>query len=45
VLNARAALWKEYLKLQELMVKVVAGHELYRCFMQIPGVGPVAALS
>ena len=27
------------------MVKLVAGHELCRRFMQIPGVGPIAALS
>lgn len=27
------------------MIKFVAGHELCRRFMQIPGVGPVAALS
>ncbi len=45
MLNARAALWKEYLKLHEMVVKFVAGHELCRCLMQIPGVGPVAALS
>lgn len=45
MLNARAALWKEYLKLHDLVVKFVAGHELCRRFMQIPGVGPVAALS
>jgi transposase len=30
MLNARAALWKEYLKLHELVVKFVAGHELCR---------------
>ena len=45
MLNARAALWKEYLKLHEMVVKFVAGHELCRRLMQIPGVGPVAALS
>jgi transposase len=45
MLNARAALWKEYLKLHELVIKFVAGHELCRRLMQIPGVGPVAALS
>ena len=45
MLNARAALWKEYLRLHELVVKLVANHELCRRFMQIPGVGPVAALS
>jgi len=45
MLNARAALWKQYLKLHEMVVKFVAGHELCRRLMQIPGVGPVAALS
>lgn len=45
MLNARAALWKEYCRLHDLVVKLVAGHELCRRFMQIPGVGPVAALS
>jgi transposase len=45
MLNARAALWKEYCRLHQLVVKFVAGHELCRRFMQIPGVGPVAALS
>ncbi|WP_315767132.1 IS110 family transposase [Bradyrhizobium sp. SZCCHNR2009] len=45
MLNARAALWKEYCRLHNLVVKLVAGHELCRRFMQIPGVGPIAALS
>lgn len=45
MLNARAALWKEYCRLHDLVVKLVAGHALCRRFMQIPGVGPVAALS
>ena len=45
MLNARAALWKEYCRLHDLVIKFVAGHELCRRFMQIPGVGPVAALS
>lgn len=45
MLNARAALWKEYCRLHDLVVKFVAGHELCRRFMQIPGVGPIAALS
>jgi transposase len=45
MLCARAALWKEYGRLHDLVVKFVAGHELCRRFMQIPGVGPVAALS
>jgi len=45
MLNARAALWKEYCRLHKLVVRLVAGHELCRRFMQIPGVGPIAALS
>jgi transposase len=45
MLSARAALWKEYCRLHDLVVKLVASHELCRRFMQIPGVGPVAALS
>lgn len=45
MLNARAALWKEYCRLHDLVVQLVAGHELCRRFMQIPGVGPIAALS
>jgi len=45
MLNARAALWKEYCRLHDLVVKLVASHELCRRFMQIPGVGPVTALS
>ncbi|MCK1657770.1 IS110 family transposase [Bradyrhizobium sp. 151] len=45
MLNARAALWKEYCRLHDLVVRLVAGHELCRRFMQIPGVGPIAALS
>jgi transposase len=30
---------KEYCRLHELVVKLVASHELCRRFMQIPGVG------
>ncbi len=45
MLNARAALWKEYCRLHDLVVRPVAGQALCRRFMQIPGVGPVAALS
>src|SRR6266851_4757495 len=41
VLIARAMLWKQYCRLHDLAVKFVAGHELCRRFMQIPGVGPV----
>jgi transposase len=44
MLRARAALWKEYLKLHGLVVRIVAADELCRRFMRIPGVGPVTAL-
>lgn len=45
MLTARAALWKEYCRLHELVVKFVAGDALARRFLDIPGVGPVTALS
>ena len=45
MLIARAALWKQYGKLHNLVVKFVARNELCRRFMAIPGVGPVTALS
>jgi transposase len=45
MLTARAALWKQYLKLHDLVVRIVAGHELCRRFMRIPGVGPITALT
>jgi transposase len=45
MLTARAALWKEYCRLHDLVVKMVARSELCRRFMAIPGVGPVTALS
>jgi transposase len=45
MLSARAALWKQYKRLHQLVVQFVARHELCRRFMAIPGVGPVAALS
>jgi transposase len=45
MLIARAMLWKQYCRLHDLVVKFVVGHELCRRFMQIPGVGPVTALS
>lgn len=45
MLTARAALWKEYCRLHDLVVKMVAQSELCRRFMAIPGVGPVTALS
>ena len=45
MLTARAALWKEYCRLHDLVVKMVAQSELCRRLMAIPGVGPVTALS
>lgn len=45
MLTARAMLWKQYCRLHDLVVRFVAGNELCRRFMQIPGVGPVTALS
>lgn len=44
MLSARAALWREYCRLHDLVVKMVARSELCRRFMTIPGVGPVTAL-
>lgn len=45
MLTARAALWKQYLKLHDLVLRWVAQDELCRRFMAIPGVGPVTALT
>ena len=45
MLMARAALWRQYLKLHNLVVRLVARDELCRRFMAIPGVGPVTALT
>lgn len=45
MLKARAALWKQYCRLHDLVVKFVARSELARRFMDIPGVGPVTALN
>ena len=45
MLIARAALWKQYCKLHDLVAKLVARNELCRRFMAILGVGPVTALS
>jgi transposase len=45
MLTARGALWRQYLKLHDLVVKLVARDELCRRFMAIPGVGPVTALT
>lgn len=45
MLAARAALWREYLPLHQLVVTQVTQDELCRRFMAIPGVGPVTALA
>ncbi len=45
MLTARAALWRQYLKLYKLAVGLVARDELCRRFMAIPGVGPVTAVT
>ncbi|PNU05995.1 IS110 family transposase [Novosphingobium guangzhouense] len=45
MLRARAALWAEYLILNKLVVQIAMRDELCRRFMEIPGVGPVTALS
>lgn len=45
MLRARAALWTEYLALNKLVVQLAMRDELCRRFMEIPGVGPVTALS
>lgn len=45
MLAARAALWREYCKLHDLVVRIVAQDELCRRFMAIPGVGPICALT
>ena len=45
MLRARAALWAEYVKLHRLVIQIVARDELCRRYLEIPGVGPVTALS
>jgi transposase len=45
MLSARAALWLEYTKLHALVIRWVSKHEVCRRFMEIPGVGPVAAMT
>lgn len=45
MLSGRAALWRQYCRLHDLVVKMVARSELCRRFMAIPGVGPITALS
>lgn len=45
MLLARVALWKQYCRLHDLVVKMVAQSELCRRFISIPGGGPVTVLS
>lgn len=45
MLRARAALWAEYVKLHKLVIQIVARDELCRRYLEIPGVGPVTALT
>jgi transposase len=45
MLPARAALWREYLKLHNLVVRIVARSELCRRYLRIPGVGPITTLT
>jgi transposase len=45
MLRARAGLWSEYLALNKLVVQLALRDDLCRRFMEIPGVGPVTALS
>ena len=45
MLRARAALWAEYLTLHKLVTQIAMSDELCSRFMEIPGIGPIAALS
>lgn len=45
MLSAGAALWREYYRLHDLVVKIVAKSELCGRLMAIPGIGQVSALS
>ena len=45
MLTARAALWRQHLKLHNLAVGRVGRDELCRRFTAIPGVGPVSTLT
>jgi transposase len=45
MLTARAALWRQYLKLHNLAVGRVGRDKLCQRFMAIPGVGPVTSLT
>jgi len=45
MLEARAALWRQYLKLHAMVLRIVGADEFCRRLMEIPGVGPVTALT
>lgn len=45
MLSARAALWNQYCRLHDLVVKMVARSETCRRFMAIPSMGPATAHS
>lgn len=45
MLRARAALWTEYVRLHKMVIRIVASDELCRRYLEIPGVGPVTALT
>jgi transposase len=45
ILRARAALWREYLRLLKLVVKAVSKDDVFQRFMGIPGIGPIDALA
>lgn len=45
MLTARSVLWAQYTRLHALVVRFVAQNEVCSRFMEIPGVGPVAAMT
>jgi transposase len=45
MLTVRAVMWEQYGKLHSFLLKIVAGDEVCRRFMSVPGVGPVTALA
>jgi transposase len=45
LLRARSALWDEYCRMHNLVVRIVGCDPLMRRFSGVPGVGPVTALS
>ena len=45
LLRVRATLWVEYCALHKLLVRIVARDRVCRRFLDVPGVGPVTALS